>query len=165
MNLILIGMPGCGKSTIGVILAKSLAYDFIDSDLLIQRRAGGMTLQAILDQQGQDAFRALENRVNASIDCDHTVIATGGSVIYCPEAMEHLRSIGMVLYLRVAYEEIARRVGDFHSRGVVLASGQDLRALYEERLPLYERWADHTVDWTGQSAEQLVAEIVQKLTK
>ncbi len=165
MNLILIGMPGCGKSTLGVILAKSLAYDFIDSDLLIQRSAGGQTLQAIIDSRGMDGFRALENRVNVSIDCDHTVIATGGSVIYCPEAMEHLRSIGMVLYIRVSYEEIARRVSDFNTRGLVVSPGQDLRALWEERKPYYERYADRTVDWQGQSAEQMVAEIMRALTE
>ena len=153
-------MPGCGKSTLGVILAKALAYDFIDSDLLIQRRAG-MTLQQIIDQKGSAYFSILENEVNLSICCNHTVVATGGSVIYCDEAMKHLREIGSILYIRVPYEEIARRISNFKTRGLVLHGGATLRSLYDERQPYYERYADKTVDWTNESAEEIVEKILK----
>lgn len=162
MNVVLIGMPGCGKSTVGVILAKALAYDFIDSDLLIQRKAG-MPLQQIIDTQGTEAFKALENEVNASIECDETVIATGGSAVYCDDAMEHLSQIGRIVYIRVSYDEIERRISDFSTRGLVRAAGESLREMYDERMALYEKYAHATVEWEGQSAEEIVALILKNL--
>ena len=121
-NVILIGMPGCGKSTVGVVLAKALGMDFIDADLVIQRSAG-KRLSALIDELGDEGFRQLENRVNAGIEAENTVIATGGSVVYGQEAMEHLRAIGQVIYLQLSYEQIEERLGDLHARGVTIKPG------------------------------------------
>ncbi len=161
-NIILIGMPGAGKSTIGIVLAKVLGYDFTDSDLLIQK-AEGQLLWQIIESRGIDVFREIENRVNAGIEASRTVIATGGSVIYCQEAMEHLGSIGTVVYLKINCEELKNRLGDLTRRGVTLAPGQTLEALYAERIPLYETYADITVDIMGSSVAQAVENICRLL--
>ena len=145
MNLILIGMPGCGKSTVGVVLAKALAMDFVDSDLVIQKEMG-MKLSQLIDLHGDDGFRAIENRINAELDVDSSVIATGGSVIYGEDAMRHLKEIGTVIYLKLSCDTIADRLGDLHARGVTIKPGWTLQDLYNERVPLYEEWADITVD-------------------
>ena len=142
-NIILIGMPGCGKSTVGVVLAKAMGYDFLDSDLLIQQREGRV-LSRILEEEGPDAFNRIEEDVNASIQAERTVIATGGSVVYGPRAMEHLREIGTVIYLKLPLAEVAERLGDLTERGVSLHEGQTLEDLYRERIPLYEKYADLT---------------------
>lgn len=136
-NIILIGMPGCGKSTVGVILAKIIGYSFLDSDLLIQEKDGRL-LSEIISQEGLDGFNKIENKINASIDVSRSVIATGGSVIYGKEAMEHFKKIGIVVYIRLPYEEIANRLGDLTQRGVSIKEGQTLLDLYNERIPLYE---------------------------
>lgn len=151
-NIVLIGMPGVGKSTIGVILAKQLGYQFVDADLLIQQQEGRL-LKEIIAQDGVEGFMAIENRVNASIETQHAVIATGGSVVYGAEAMEHLREIGTVVYLKLPYEQLKRRLRNLHDRGVVLRNGQTLQDLFEERSPLYERYADLVVDETGLDIE------------
>ena len=130
-NVVLIGMPGVGKSTVGVILAKVLGYEFVDSDLLIQK-AEKRLLREIIAQEGQAGFLKIENRVNASIDMEKTVIATGGSVVYCTEAMEHLKKIGTVVYLKLDYEILKKRLGNLRCRGVVLRKGQTLKDLYDE---------------------------------
>ena len=122
-NIILIGMPGCGKSTVGVVLAKHMGYRFIDSDLLIQEREHRL-LSEIIEQEGLDRFDQIEEEVNASIEAEHAVIATGGSVVYGPKAMEHLRNIGTVVYLKLSYEEIADRLGDLTARGVSVREGR-----------------------------------------
>lgn len=145
MNLILIGMPGCGKSTVGVVLAKAANMDFIDSDLVIQKQTG-KRLSQIIDESGDAAFRAIENRINAELAAENSVIATGGSVVYGEEAMRHLKEIGTVIYLKLSCEAIEDRLGDLHARGVTIQPGWTLRDLYNERVPLYERWADITVD-------------------
>ena len=145
MNLILIGMPGCGKSTVGVVLAKALAMDFIDSDLVIQKEMG-MKLAQLIDQHGDEGFRAIENRINAELTAENSIIATGGSVVYGEDAMRHLEDIGTVIYLKLSYEAIEDRLGDLHARGVTIQPGWTLRDLYNERVPLYEKWADITVD-------------------
>ena len=145
MNLILIGMPGCGKSTVGVVLAKALGMDFIDSDLVIQKQTG-KRLSQIIDESGDEGFRAIENRINAELTAEDSVIATGGSVIYGEDAMRHLKEIGTVIYLKLSYEAIEDRLGDLHARGVTIRPGWTLRDLYNERVPLYEKWADVTVD-------------------
>lgn len=145
MNLILIGMPGCGKSTVGVVLAKAANMDFVDSDLVIQREMG-MKLSEIIERHGDDGFRDIENRVNASLDAVNSVIATGGSVVYGEEAMRHLKALGKVVYLKLSCAAITERLGDLHARGVTIRPGWTLRDLYDERCPLYERWADLVID-------------------
>ena len=144
-NIILIGMPGCGKSTVGVVLAKAAGYRFLDSDLVIQEQEG-MLLSEIISERGIEGFAETENRINASINTEKTVIATGGSVIYGQQAMEHFKNIGLVVYIRLPYEQIKNRLGDLTKRGVSIRPGQTLRELYDVRAPLYEKYADIIVD-------------------
>ena len=151
-NIVLIGMPGVGKSTVGVILAKVMGYQFLDADLLIQEQEGKL-LREIIAEAGADGFIEVENRVNASIDCSKTIIATGGSVVYGQEAMEHLKSIGTVVYLEVPFSVLERRLSDIKGRGVVLNDGQTLYDLYMERIPLYEQYADVSVSEEGLGVE------------
>lgn len=145
MSIILIGMPSCGKSTLGVLLAKRLGYRFIDSDLLIQETEGRL-LHEIISECGNEGFLDVEERVNASITDKKAVIATGGSVIYGESAMKNLKSLGKVVYLKVPYDEMCRRLGDYSHRGVVIKKGSTLADMYAEREPLYEKYADLTVD-------------------
>lgn len=159
-NIILVGMPGCGKSTIGVILAKSLAYDFMDSDLLIQNRVG-KKLHEIIRDDGIAAFMELEDTVNAEIETDKTIIATGGSVVYCERAMKHFKDIGRVVYLKADKNELMRRISNFKTRGIVIPEGKSFSELYDERVPLYERYADITVA----SDEGTAEEVVERLCK
>lgn len=161
-NIVLIGMPGVGKSTVGVILAKELGYQFLDADLLIQQKEGKL-LRDIIDEVGTEGFIEVENRVNASIEVSGTIIATGGSVVYGKEAMEHLQSIGTVVYLEVAYSVIEKRLQDIKGRGVVLKDGQNLEELYRERTPLYEQYADVVVSETGLDIEQTVQKLIEKI--
>ena len=154
-NVTLIGMPSAGKSTIGVLLAKRLGYSFIDADILIQEKEGRL-LKEIIAQEGMDGFLQVENRVNASIEAKRSVIAPGGSVIYGKEAMEHLKEISTVVYLKMSYEELERRVGDVVARGVALKDGMTLRDLYDERTAYYERYADITIDEEGMTPGQTV---------
>lgn len=161
-NVILIGMPGAGKSTLGVVLAKVLGYEFLDSDLLIQKQEK-KRLSRIIEEKGTDGFMAVENRVNASIETEHTVIATGGSVVYCDEAMEHLRSIGKVVYLKLSLKAVSRRLGNLKGRGVLLKDGQTLQDLYEERTPLYEKYADIVVDEEGKDLEASLQAVLEIL--
>lgn len=158
-NIVLIGMPGVGKSTAGVILAKVLGYEFVDADLVIQKEEGKL-LKEIIEEVGTDGFIAVENRVNSSLEVDHSIIATGGSVVYGKEAMEHLKSIGTVVYLQLPFEELNRRLSDIKGRGVVLKDGQTLKDLYEERVPLYEKYADITVNEYGLNVEQTIDKIL-----
>ena len=161
-NIVLIGMPGVGKSTVGVILAKVLGYQFIDADLVIQEQEKRL-LREIIAEEGTEGFIQVENRVNATLEAHHAIIATGGSVVYGKEAMEHLRSMGTVVYLRLTLEQIAERLGDLTERGVTLREGQDLKALYEERTPLYEKYAHVIIDGDGQQVRELVARIAQQV--
>ena len=158
-NVVLIGMPGVGKSTVGVVLAKVLGYQFIDADLLIQKKMN-MVLSEIIKKEGTDGFMKIENDVNASIEADRTVIATGGSVVYCEEAMEHLKSIGTVIYLKLSLESLSKRLGNLVGRGVVLKKGQTLEHLYKERTPLYEKYADLTIDEENQELEDTLQTIL-----
>lgn len=146
-NIILIGMPGAGKSTLGIVLAKIMNYKFVDADLLIQNQCD-KTLQKLIDACGPEGFIQVENQILSDIVAERTVIATGGSAVYSDAAMTHLGEIGRVVYLKISYDELKSRLIDFSERGVVLKSGigMSLRDLYEERAPLYERYADITVN-------------------
>ena len=161
-NIVLIGMPGVGKSTIGVILAKVLGYQFLDADLVIQQQEGKL-LRDIIEEVGTEGFVEVENRVNASLDVKKTVIATGGSVVYGKEAMEHLKEIGTVVYLQVSYEILEKRLSDIKGRGVVLKKGQNLHDLFMERTPLYEKYADVTIPEENLNVEQTVELLTEKL--
>ena len=163
-NIVLIGMPGVGKSTAGVVLAKVLGYEFIDADLIIQQQEGKL-LREIIAEVGTDGFIEVENRVNSQIEVEKSVIATGGSVVYGKEAMQHLREIGTVVYLKVSYDILEKRLHDIKGRGVVLQDGQDLRGLYEERVPLYEKYADITVCEDNLNVEQTIEKITEQLNK
>lgn len=157
-NIILIGMPGCGKSTVGVVLAKNMGLRFLDSDICIQEQEGCL-LHEIIKREGMEGFLAIENRVNTSLEVRNHVIATGGSAVYGKEAMRHLGQIGTIVYLKLPYEEIKERLGDLVKRGVALKDGQTLFELYEERVPLYERYADIVVDCHEKVIRDIVLEI------
>jgi len=147
-NIILIGMPGAGKSTTGIVLAKKTGYKFIDSDLLIQEKYG-MLLQDIIEKYGTEGFNKIENNINSSIKTDKSVIATGGSVVYGKEAMKHLKSIGKIIYLELPFNEISNRLGNLEQRGVSMKKNQTLKSLYNERIPLYEKYADIVINCKG----------------
>lgn len=161
-NIVLIGMPAVGKSTIGVLLAKSLLRSFVDTDLIIQSEYG-CGLCNIIEKEGTDAFLKIENDVILSQDYRMSVVATGGSAVYGDEAMAHLKKDGTVIYLRLSLGEIEKRIGNIHTRGVAMKNGTTLRELYDERTPLYNMYADITVDCEGKTAEETVEEIVGKL--
>ncbi len=161
-NIILIGMPASGKSTMGVILAKILGYNFIDSDILIQEQ-DGRNLPQIIEEEGIDGFIDIENRTNAGIETEKTVIATGGSAVYGKEAMDHFKNIGKVIYLKVDMEILTKRLHHAKQRGVVMKDGQSLISLYNERSPLYEKYADIVVDEGKDDFEEVVAKILSKL--
>ena len=137
----MIGMPGSGKSTVGVLLAKALGCLFTDVDLLISHRAK-KPLQRILDEDGLEAFLALEEEVGSRLRAENTVIATGGSMVLSDKAMRHLKTLGTVVYIDVPFEEIGRRVTNLKTRGIVFHPNETLADVYRERKPLYERWAD-----------------------
>ena len=161
-NLVLIGMPASGKSTVGVILAKLMGMDFIDTDLLIQKQAG-RRLSEIIEEQGLQGFLDLESRVCGAVAAENSVIATGGSVVYGDAAMTHLRSIGRVIYLDVSYENLMKRLHNVRQRGVVLREGQTVESLYAERAPLYQKYADLTVREADGGIEDTVAGILKLL--
>lgn len=161
-NIVLIGMPGVGKSTIGVILAKILGYHFLDSDLVIQEREKRL-LHQIIEEDGTKGFLKIENEVNASLDVERTIVATGGSVIYGKEAMEHLKEIGKIVYLKADYSTIRKRLGNLEKRGVALKPGQTLKDLYDERTALYEKYADVTVDEHGLGTEETIDAVLRSL--
>ncbi len=157
-NIILIGMPGAGKSTVGVVVAKRLGFRFVDSDLVIQETYGKL-LHELIEEFGVEGFWKLENKVNASLLAERSVIATGGSVCHEPEAMKHLGEIGIIVYLRLSYDSLKERLGDLGARGVTLLPGQTLADLYRERIPLYEKYADITVDCEGKQLREIAVEI------
>lgn len=161
-NIILIGMPGAGKSTVGVILAKTLGMQFIDTDILIQEWAGKM-LQEILDTDGPEAFKRIEEETILSLHPRRAVIATGGSVVCSPDAMAHLKSGGLVVYLEIPYAEMEKRLKNITTRGIVLLPGQSLRGMYDERVPLYEKYADLTVACSGEDLESVVENVIEAL--
>lgn len=162
-NIVLIGMPGAGKSTIGVILAKVLGYEFIDSDLLIQAQEKSL-LKDIIKDNGLEGFIGIENQINSEIQTQKTVIATGGSVIYGKEAMGHLRDIGTIVYIHLSLDILKNRLGNMKQRGVALKDGQTLKSLYAERCPLYEKHADIIVDGDGKTVEEVLSSVVHAIT-
>lgn len=157
-NIVLIGMPACGKSTIGVQLAKWLSMGFIDTDLLVQARAGE-SMQAFQDQHGMDAYQTLECDTVQSVVCDNCVIATGGSAVYCDAAMKHLQSIARIVFLDVPLPDIKKRIGDISRRGVVIKPGMTFDDLYEERHPLYIQYAELVVDCSGRPQDEILSDI------
>lgn len=159
-NITLIGMPGSGKSTVGVLLAKELGFRFVDTDLLIQEQEGCL-LKDIIAREGAEGFERIENQVNAKVQARYTVIAPGGSVVYCPEAMNHFKEISLVVYLRIGLGSLKARLGDLKARGVVLKDDMTLDELYAERVPFYERYADLTVDVDELSLGQVLERLVK----
>ncbi len=162
-NIILIGMPAAGKSTTGVILAKILKYGFIDIDLIIQERTG-RSLQEIIDSDGIEAFNKIEESIVLSVNAEKSVIATGGSVVYSEKAMEHLRGIGKVVYLKLSCEEVEKRLDNIMTRGVVMNPGETIRDIYDRRASLYEKYADSTADANTESIERTAENIIKKLS-
>lgn len=161
-NITLIGMPASGKSSIGVVLAKRLGMDFLDTDLIIQQRHG-MLLKDLIAKEGNREFRRIENEVNASLQVENTIIAPGGSVIYGKQAMEHLKNISTIIYLELTYKAILVRIGDLTERGVSLEPGQNLKSLYKERKPLYEKYADFTINEMRKTTGKIINEICDLL--
>ena len=162
-NIVLVGMPSCGKSTLGRLLAKELGYDFLDTDEVIIR-LNGCPLRDILDEHGVDGFIRVEEAAVCTVDVDNTVIATGGSVVYSEKAMKHLMKNGKVVYICLSFDEMERRLGDLHARGVAIAPGATLQDLYNERTPLYEKYADVTVEiCNGNSVRQSLQNLMEKL--
>jgi len=161
-NIVLIGMPGSGKSTVGVLLAKTLGRKFIDTDICIQETTGRL-LQEIIDHDGVDAFLKIEEDTVLALHRHRAVIATGGSVVYSRKAMEHQKAHGVVVYLQVSFDEIERRLNNITTRGIVLHSGQSLRDLFDERVPLYAQYADITINCTDNHFEDCVRKIAHEL--
>lgn len=161
-NLVLIGMPASGKSTVGVILAKVTGRNFIDADIVIQNKTG-KKLSEIIEEEGVDGFVEVENRINSEIKAENSVISTGGSAVYGKEEMEHFRENGIIVYLKVGFEDLTVRLGNIKERGVVVKEGQTLRDIYDERVPLYEKYADHTIDESGKNVEDIVSEIEKEV--
>ena len=161
-NIVLIGMPGVGKSTVGVVLAKALGYNFVDADLVIQQQTGKLLCELIAEH-GTEGFLEIEDEVNSSIEGHKAVIATGVSAVYCANAMEHYKEIATVLYLSVSYETLEERLGDLKNRGVVLNDGQTLKDLYDERTAYYEKYADVTVNEEGLSIRETIDAVKEKL--
>ncbi|MBR6644185.1 MAG: shikimate kinase [Clostridia bacterium] len=162
MNVTLIGMPGAGKSTVGVLLAKSMLMDFVDTDLLIQRKYG-MSLCEFIEKYGEEEFKRAENDVISSLNCENTVIATGGSAVYSEGGMKHLCKISTIVYLSVPVESLSERLSNIRTRGVVMKKGESIEQLFQRRSPLYEKYAEITVDCSALRAEECVDEIIGKL--
>lgn len=161
-NITLIGMPGVGKSTIGVILAKIIGYEFVDSDIVIQKQEGKL-LREIIADVGSIGFLEIENRVHVEMDVTNSIISPGGSICYCTQGLEHLREISTIVYLKLDYPKLKRRLGNLTARGVVLKTGQTLRDLYDERTPLYEKYAHVTIDEADSNVETTIKKIIDAL--
>ena len=161
-NIILIGMPGAGKSTLGVLLAKAMGKLFVDTDIVIQQKTKRL-LQDIIDNDGTDAFMSIEEEILLTVDEQNTVIATGGSAVYSEKAMENFRKSGKIVYLHVDFAEIEKRVTNITTRGIVLKNGKTLADAFLERKPLYDKYADVTIDCTGSTIENSVRMLIEKL--
>lgn len=163
-NLIFIGMPAVGKSTVGVVIAKRLGKKFIDTDLLIQEQEGKL-LKDIIAEAGEDGFLKIENQVNCDVNVENAVISPGGSVVYCEEAMQHYKEIGTVVYLSASYQTIKRRIRSPKKRGVVLREGQTFRGLYDERVQLFEKYADIIICEDGRRLEQTIEDVLEAVER
>ena len=163
-NIILIGMPGAGKSTLGVLLAKAMGKLFVDTDIIIQQKTKRL-LQDIIDNDGTDAFLKLEEDILLTVDEENTVIATGGSAVYSEKAMDHFKKSGKIVYLHVDFAEIEKRVTNITTRGIVLKNGKSLADAFDERKPLYDKYADVVIDCTGSTIENSVKMLAEKLSK
>ena len=161
-NIVLIGMPGCGKSTIGVILAKTIGVGFVDTDLIIQQRENRL-LQDIIDKDGIDAFLDCEENAVKAVECDNTVVATGGSVVYREDAIKHLKKNGKIFYLNVPLHEIKNRLNNISTRGIAANKNDSIDSIFIEREPLYKKYADVIIDLTDSTVEQAVEEICKKI--
>ena len=161
-NITLIGMPASGKSSVGIVLAKRLGKKFVDTDIVIQERYGKL-LKELIKEYGDDGFRKIEDEVNASLDVTNSIISPGGSVVYGTKAMEHLKEISVVIYLELSYTAIKSRLGDLRERGITLKEGQTLKDLYLERTPLYEKYADITVNEMKKTLANTIDEICEML--
>ncbi len=161
-NVIFIGMPAVGKSTVGVIVAKRLGYRFLDTDLLIQEQEGKL-LKEIIAERGTEGFLEIEDRVNAGVSTERSVISPGGSVVYCENAMKHYKEIGIVVYLKISFDIINSRLKNARNRGVVLKDGQTFRDLYNERTALFEKYADVTICEDHLSLEETVDKVMETL--
>lgn len=162
-NIVLIGMPGAGKSTIGVLLAKALNYGFIDTDLIIQNKTGKLLFE-LIDENGIDGFLHIENKIIKNVEADKAVIATGGSAVFGMEAMGHLKANGTIVYLNLPCDEVVRRVSNITTRGIAMQKGKSLADVYVERTPLYNKYADITIDCNGTTIEECVEKIVNLLS-
>ncbi len=160
MNIVLIGMPGCGKSTIGVLLAKSMLCDFVDTDLIIQNTYH-KSLCGIIAEDGLAGFKEKENEILKKLRCDNSVIATGGSAVYCHEGMSNLKKNGKVIYLKLTPEVIKKRINNITTRGIAMEDGCTIDDLYLERAPLYEKYADYILLCEGLTAEECVTKITE----
>lgn len=161
-NITLIGMPASGKSSVGVVLAKRLGKKFVDTDILIQEKYGKL-LKELIEENGDDGFREIEDEVNASLDVSNSIISPGGSVVYGQKAMKHLKEISVIIYLQLSYTAIKSRLGDLRERGITLKDGQSLKDLYLERTPLYEKYADITINEMKKTLAKTIDEICEKL--
>jgi shikimate kinase len=159
-NIILIGMPACGKSTIGVVLAKTMGMKFLDTDLLIQEREGAL-LQDLINTKGDGYFKKVEEYILRSINVENTIISTGGSAIYYSKAIEHFKKNGKVVYIKVSYDTIENRLNDITTRGITMAPGETLKELYDKRVPIYEASADIIVETDCLSVEQAIEKIIK----
>ena len=161
-NITLIGMPASGKSSVGVVLAKRLGKKFVDTDIVIQEKYGKL-LKELIEEHGDEGFREIEDEVNAGLDLDNCIISPGGSVVYGEKAMQHLKEISVIIYLELSYTAIKSRLGDLRERGITLKEGQSLKDLYLERVPLYEKYADITVNEMKKSLAKTIDEICERL--
>ena len=161
-NITLIGMPASGKSSVGVVLAKRLGKKFVDTDIVIQEKYGKL-LKELIEEHGDEGFREIEDEVNAGLDLDNSIISPGGSVVYGEKAMQHLKEISVIIYLELSYTAIKSRLGDLRERGITLKEGQSLKDLYLERIPLYEKYADITVNEMKKTLAKTIDEICERL--